>query len=109
MLEAILSSKNKENVLLYLSARKEGYASEISKYFKSSLSPIQNQLENLESGGVLISRLAGKTRMYSLNPRYAFIRELSQLLEKAIAFLPGEDREKLLIYRSRPRRRNKPL
>jgi predicted transcriptional regulator len=108
MLEAVLSSKNKENVLLFLLARKEGYAFEISKYFSSSLSPVQNQLENLESGGVLISRLAGKTRLYSLNPRYAFIRELTALLEKAIAFLPDEDREKLLIYRTRPRRRNKP-
>jgi len=108
MLEAILSSKSKEKILLFLAARKEGYAFEIAKYYSTSLSPIQNQLENLENGGVIISKLAGKTRMYSLNQRYPFIRELTALIEKAITFLPDEDRERLLIYRKRPRRKGKP-
>ena len=108
MLEAIFSSKSKENVLRFLAARKEGYAYEISKYYKTSLSPIQNQLENLENGGVLISKPAGKTRMFSLNQRYPFIRELTALIEKTITFLPLKDREKLLIYRKRPRRKGKP-
>ena len=108
MLEAILSSKSKEIVLQFLAARKEGYAYEISKYYSTSLSPIQNQLENLENGGVLISKLAGKTRIYCLNPRYPFIRELTAFIEKSITFLPDEDRENLLIYRKRPRRKGKP-
>ncbi len=109
MLEIIFGSKNKSQVLLYLAAKKQGYAREIAKYYGSSLSPIQNQLDNLEIGGVLTSKSFGKTRMYYFNPRYAFIKELNELLKKAIQFLPIAEREKLLFIRKRPRRKGKPL
>ena len=58
MLEPILGSKNKERILLYLHVRKEGYAREISRYFKTDLAPVQKQLERLENGGVLYGRAA---------------------------------------------------
>ncbi|HJY64132.1 MAG TPA: winged helix-turn-helix domain-containing protein [Ignavibacteria bacterium] len=109
MIEIILGSKNKERVLLYIYARKEGYGLEISRYFNTSLSPIQNQLDNLEKGGVLSSKLIGKTRMYYFNPRYPYLMEISSILEKVIYFLPEDEREKLLIYRKRPRRKGKKL
>jgi predicted transcriptional regulator len=109
MLEAILGSKNKEQVLLYLTARKEGYAREIAKYFNTSLSPIQKQLDNLEIGNILSSRLYGKTRVYCFNPRYPFLRELVELLEKTIKYLPIKEQQRLQIVRKRPRRKGKPL
>lgn len=72
-----------QRVLLYLYARGEGYAREIARFFNTDLSPIQRSLEKYEFNGILVSRLAGRTRLYSFNPRYAFKPELENLLKKA--------------------------
>jgi hypothetical protein len=109
MLEPLLGSANRERVLLYLSFRKEGYAREISRYFTTDLTPIQKQLERLENGGVLYSRNAGRTRLYGLNPQYPFLAELRALLDRALGFYPPEERERLTMTRTRPRRKGKPL
>jgi predicted transcriptional regulator len=109
MLEPLLGSANREKVLLYLNFRKEGYAREISRYFKTDLTPIQKQLERLENGGVLYSRNVGRTRLYGLNPRYPFLAELQALLERAYAFYPSDEKERLIMVRMRPRRKGKPL
>jgi len=109
MIESLLSPKTKEQVLIFLAGRKEGYAREIAKYYDISLSPIQNQLANLEEAGIIFSRNAGKTILYQLNPRYPFYKELLALLEKAISFMPENEKEKLLMNRKRPRRKGKPL
>ena len=109
MLEPLFGSKNKERILLYLRIRKEGYAREISRFFKTDLAPVQKQLERLENGGVLYSRNAGRTRLYGLNPRYPFLAELRALLDRALAFYPPEERERLTMTRTRPRRKGKPL
>ncbi len=109
MIEKLISPKTKENVLIFLAGREEGYAREIAKYYNSSLSPIQNQLVNLEQAGVIISKEVGKTLVFRLNPRYPFNKELVNLLEKAISFLPGNEKDRLLMNRKRPRRKGKPI
>jgi predicted ArsR family transcriptional regulator len=109
MLNYLINPKSKEQILIYIAGRKEGYAREIANYFDSSLSPIQNQLENLEQAGIVISKSVGRTIVFELNPRYAFNKELVSLLEKAISFLPEGEREKLLMIRKRPRRKGKPI
>lgn len=109
MLESILGSLSSERVLVFIFARKEGYAREIARFFETDLAPIQKQLDKLELAGVLASRTAGRTRLYEFNPRYAFLKEVRSLLEKAIYFYPAEDRERLVMVRRRPRRRGKPL
>ena len=109
MLESILGSINRERVLLFISCREEGYGREICRFFKTDLDPIQKQLDKLESGGVLISRVAGKTRLYSFNPRCPYLKELKALLEKVMTFCPKDMKEVLLKNRRRPRRRGKPL
>jgi hypothetical protein len=96
-------------VLVYLMARDEGYAREISRFYATGLDPIQKQLERLEAGSVVYSRSAGRTRLYALNPRYPFLKELGALLQKAISFLPQKERDRLLMVRRRPRRQGKPL
>lgn len=90
MLEALFGSINRERVLLFLHARNEGYSREIARFFKTDLDPIQKQLGRLEFGGVIYSRNTGKTRVYSLNPRYPYLAELSALLDKALSFYPVE-------------------
>ena len=109
MLEPILGSTSSERVLIFVLTRKEGYAREIARFFETDLDPIQKQLEKLELGGVLASRTAGRTRLYEFNPRYPFLKELRNLLEKALSFYTEEERERLLMNRRRPRRRGKPL
>lgn len=109
MLTPLLGTENSERVLIFLLTRDNGYAREIAQFFDTNLYAIQRQLDKLEAGSVLISRTVGRTRLYQLNPRYAFLKELKQLLEKAFSFYPEEMREDLLMNRRRPRRRDKPL
>ena len=109
LLEPILGSANRERILIYLQAREEGYAREIARFFDTDLSPIQDQLERLESGGIIVGREAGRTILYQFNPRYALLNELKELISKAISFYPDDLQERLLMNRRRPRRRGKPL
>lgn len=109
MLEPLLGSATAEKVLIFLLARSEGYAREIARFFCVDIYAVQKQLEKLEVGGALVSRTAGRTRLYTFNPRYPFKNELKALLKKALSFYPEGEREKLLMNRRRPRRRGKPL
>jgi len=88
MLEPLLASTNCERVLIFLAVREEGYLREIADFYQSAPAPILKQLEKLENGGVLFSRLAGRTRLYGFNPRYPFLNELKALLDKALTFYP---------------------
>jgi predicted transcriptional regulator len=109
MLESLLGSINRERVLLFLYSRDEGYAREIARFYKTDLSQIQKQLERLEIGNIVFSKMSGKTRVYSLNPRYPFLKELQTLLEKVLSFYPPNEYEELTRSRKRPRRKGKPL
>jgi predicted transcriptional regulator len=109
VLEPLLGSTNAERVLVFILARNEGYVREIARVFDADPDSIQKQLAKFESGGVLVSRTAGKTRLYSFNPRYPFLKELRSLLEKALSFYPEKERQELVMSRRRPRRHGKPL
>lgn len=109
MLQPLLGSESSERALIFILARDEGYATEIARFFETDLYGIQRQLEKLELGGLLVSRTAGRTRLYTFNPRYPFLDELLALLKKALSFYPNNTKEGLLMNRRRPRRRGKPL
>lgn len=109
MLEPLFGSEKKEKILLYLYTHGEAYAREIADAFQFYLNTVQNQLLNLEKGGVLYSKLRGKVRLFGINPRYPFKKELEALLEKVLTFIPEEEKEKFYKPRLRPRRTGKPL
>lgn len=109
MIESILGSANAERVLMFLLVRGKGYASEIADFYATDLAPIQNQLRKFEDSGVLVSQLAGRTRLYEFNPSNAFLPEIKALLQKALLFYPPELVERLKMNRRRPRRGDKPL
>ena len=109
MLVPLFGTENSERVLIFLLIRNEGYAREIAQFFGTNLYAVQRQLDKLEAGGILVSRTAGRTRLYQYNPSYPFLAELKQLLEKAFSFYPAHIREELLMNRRRPRKRDKPL
>ena len=108
MLEPLLGSESCERVLIFILARNEGYGTEIANFFEIDLFAIQQQLNKLELGGVLVSRKVGRTRVFTFNPRYPFLNELKNLLEKALSFYPEDVRDGLLMNRRRPRRSGKP-
>jgi hypothetical protein len=109
MLEPLFESEIKEKVLLYIYSNGESYPREISKVFHFHLNAVQYQMLNLEKGGVLYSKLKGKVRLFGLNPRYPFKKELESLLEKVLAFYPEDEKEIFFMKRLRPRRTRKPL
>lgn len=109
MLVSLFGTENSERVLIFLLTRNEGFAREIAQFYGTNLYSIQRQLDKLEGGGVLVSRTAGRTRLYQFNPSYPFLPELKQLLEKAFSFYPADIREELMMNRRRPRKRDKPL
>jgi hypothetical protein len=109
MLARLLGSVNKEYALIFLVARDRGYAREIARFFNTSLNPVQKALDALEGAGALVSRSIGTTREYEFNPRYPAREELAALLKRALTLYPSQMRDDLLITRTRPRRKGKPL
>ena len=111
MLEFLFSNKNVEKILIYLSLHGKTYAGEIARVFKTSLDPVQKTLKKLEEGGLLVSFLEGKTRVFQWNPRYPFLCEIQALANKAYEFIPERIRETqyLTKRRKRPRKSGKPL
>ena len=102
--------KRPKKVLLYLEQVGEGYALGIARTFDDlPVSMVQRQLQRLEAAGLLVSRLQGRTRVFTWNPRFAFQSELRALLRKALTRLPAAERERYFTARRRPRRTGKPL
>ena len=108
MLEVLFGNATIEKVLYFLSVYGDGYAKQMADLFDIPVNGIQQQLKRLEDGGVLVSQLKGKTRLYQFNPRYPFLRELELLLDKAIKILPESEISKHYRKRTRPRRKGKP-
>jgi len=109
LLGPLFGSALREWILLYLLTRKEAYPRELAHELGFALLAVQKQFRSLEDGDVVYSRLRGRTRLYSLNPRYVFRRELEALLWRVLDALPGDERERLYTPRLRPRKPGKPL
>lgn len=111
MLEYLFANKNVEKILIYLSLHEKAYAMQLARTFHSALDPIQKTLKKLEEGGLIVSFLEGKTRIFQWNPRYAFLSEIQALAKKAYEFLPIEIQETVYqsTKRKRPRKTGKPL
>jgi predicted ArsR family transcriptional regulator len=109
MLEPLFESEFKERILLYVYTHGESYPREIANSLGLHVNTVQYQLLKLEGGGVLYSKLKGRIRLFGFNPRYAFKKELSALLAKALTFVPEEELDLLYRPRLRPRRTGKPL
>jgi DNA-binding transcriptional ArsR family regulator len=111
MLEYLFGNKNVEKVLIYLFLHEKANATELSRAFNSALDPIQKTLRKLEEGGLIVSFLEGRTRVFHWNPRYPFLKEIQALAEKAYDFLPLNVQETYyqLKKRKRPRKTGKPL
>jgi hypothetical protein len=109
MMEDVFGGKTNERVLLYLAAYEDGYGRAISKTLDIPLTAIQRQLQRLEMSNLLISRLVGRTRVYSWNPRNPLVKPLRTLLSETLKYLSPAERTPFYSERRRPRRTGKPL
>lgn len=109
MYQALFGNAVAEKVLLYIANYGDGYINKIAKVFNISPSQVQKQLVRLEAGGILVSRLTGNLRVFTLNPRLAIKKELLALLEKELDMMPKETTLKYYRERMRPRRTGKGL
>ncbi|MCF7806556.1 MAG: winged helix-turn-helix domain-containing protein [Simkaniaceae bacterium] len=111
MLESLFGNAIIEKILFYILKNQKTYGSELSHVLQVPLFSCQRGLERLEKGGILVSQLEGKTRLYQFNPRYSLLIELKNFLEKAYSFIPSEIKNKFYerMNRQRPRRKGKPL
>ncbi len=109
MLELLMKSPVKEKVLLYIYTHGESYAREIARELGLYVRGIQHHLLKMEQDGILYSKLKGKVRLFGIEPRYPFKKELEAVLDKTLLFVPEEERKRLYTPRLRPRRTGKPL
>jgi DNA-binding transcriptional ArsR family regulator len=68
--------------LIALSLVSEAYPRELARVLELPLFSVQKALASLERDGLISSRMLGRTRLYSLSPRYVASRELREYLER---------------------------
>jgi hypothetical protein len=109
MLEGIFGNVIVEKILFTLYVYGEGYPLGMAKTFKEPVNRIQQQLQRLENAGIIVSRLIGKVRVYTFNPRYPLLKDLKSLIARAFEFIPEKEKNAYYKKRTRPRRTGKPL
>ena len=108
MLEGLFGNSIVEKIFFTLFVYGEGYGLGMARSFNEPVNRFQQQFKRLENAGIIVSRLVGKTRVYTFNPRYPFLKELKALISKAFEFVPESERNKYYRKRTRPRRAGKP-
>jgi DNA-binding transcriptional ArsR family regulator len=101
-------SKTRTRVLLALRLLSESYPRELARILETSLYGVQTALRGLEIDGIVSGRNAGRTRLFSLNPRYFAYKDLRRYLLR-LAEPEVEIKERIEKMRRRPRRTGKPL
>lgn len=109
VLEALFRSRSAAQTLMFLQNYGEGHARHIASTFEVSHMGIQRQLRRLEAEGVLVSRVVGRTRVFTWNPRSATVRDLRAFLEAELKRLPKGMTRRYFRQRQRPRRSGKAL
>jgi len=108
MLEGLFGNSVVERILFTLHVYGETYPFSLAKTYDEPVNRFQQQLKRLEDAGIVVSRRIGRTRSYTVNPRYPFRGELLALLAKAFEFVPEKEKDAYYRRRTRPRRTGKP-
>lgn len=93
MLESLCGNSSVEKILLFLFVNGKCYGTQLHRVLEKPLTPIQNALQRLEKGRIIMSYYEGKTRVYQFNPAYPLLAELEQLLKKAYTLLPPPEKK----------------
>lgn len=103
----LFGTSTRTAILVALRLLETSYASELAALLGTGLYSVQRVLTSLEAEGVVVSRLVGRTRQVTLNPRYFAHAQLAALLWEIGSHDEGLQR-KLAARRRRPRRGGKP-
>ncbi len=109
MFSALFGNSTAEKVLLYIVNYGEGHTRAIATTFDLSTSQVYQQLVRLEKDGILIAKQAGRTKIFSINPRLAIKKPLLLLLEEILLLIPEDEKKKYFRQRTRPRKTGKDL
>lgn len=109
MLSKLFGGYTAEKILMFMVVYEEGYARQINRLFNVAFDPVNKQLAKFEDAGILVSRMKGRTKLYTWNPRFPFLKELKALLEKAFEHTAPEEKQMYYSERTRPRKSDKPL
>lgn len=104
-----LFGRTAARVMLYLFHYGEAYATGTAKDLGIPLSAVQRQLLKLETAGFLTSKLAGRTRLYRIDPKRPSARKLQEFIGVFYEGMPLAERERMFAVRRRPRRSGKPV
>ena len=75
-------SETRTRVLVALQLLGSSFQRELARLLERSPSVVQKALSGLERDGIVSGRPIGRTRSYSLNPRYFGIKELEAFLSR---------------------------
>ena len=104
--QKLFGSRRRTEVLVLLALIGESYPTELARLLGARLFAVQAIVDSLESEGIVVTRLMGRVRRVSLDPRFYARRELNALL---LRLAEGEpDLQQLAERRrARPRRQGK--
>lgn len=95
-------------VLISLYLIESSFPRELSRLLEIPVSAVSRALAGLERDALVAGRLFGRTRIYTLNPRYFAAAELAEYLRR-VADGDPQLRTRASQLRRRPRRTGKPL
>ncbi len=105
----LFGSAVREEILKVIVAFDRGaYARQIAGLLDRDLITVQRNLQKLEQDGILASRFLDRVRLYELNRRYRYVRQLDALVQ-AMLYDDAVIRKRIESVRQRPRRTGKPL
>jgi hypothetical protein len=93
MLATLCGSQSVQRILTFLFVNGKCYGAQLNRQFKASLTPIQKALQRLEKGGIVMSYLEGKTRVYQFDPSFPLLEELEALLKKTYTLLSPQEKK----------------
>ncbi|HEY5257902.1 MAG TPA: hypothetical protein VIJ12_05920 [Candidatus Baltobacteraceae bacterium] len=104
----LFGSVRRTEVLMGIALLEETYARELARVLEAPLLSVQRIVDALDREGIVATRLIGRQRRVTLNPRYFARKELEPVLRR---LAQGDQRllDAVGSMRRRPRRKGKPL
>lgn len=86
MLKKLLGSRTRINILklFIFNPKKDYYIREIERLIKESFDPVRRELIQLESIGLLKSRISGRQKYYSVNTEHMLFPEFKSMILKTV-------------------------
>lgn len=109
MLEAIFGNETTATILLNIYHYNDIHARAIARNMGKVHTGIVHQLDRLEKGGLLVSKLVGKTRVYSFNPKSPYSDLVKKIIKITYDALSVKTKETIFSERTRPRAKGKPI